>query len=95
MQRRERRRGRNSADSLAVLGQAQHSSPVTRDWGRHVAAKLPLKPTDKNCQQRRERNSFWPTPMPGLITSNYREVEQSKGRDGAALKCVGCGTWVS
>lgn len=59
------------------------------------AAKLPLKPTDKDCQQRGERDSFWPTPMPGLITDNCREEEQSKGSDGSALVCVGCGSRVS
>lgn len=59
------------------------------------AAKLPLKPTDKDCQQRGERDSFWQTLMPGLITGNYREEAQSKGPDGAALECVGCGNRVS
>lgn len=49
------------------------------------AAKLALKPTDKDCQQRGERDSFWQTLMPGLITGNYREEAQSKGRDGAAV----------
>lgn len=55
------------------------------------AAKLPLKPTDKNCQQREKRDSVWPALMPGLITGNYREEDQSKGHDGAAPKCVASG----
>lgn len=38
----ERGRERNSttSDSLALLGQAQHTSPVTRDWGRHVSSQI-------------------------------------------------------
>lgn len=43
MERRsERGRERNSAtsDSLARLGQAQHTSPVTGDWGRHVSSQI-------------------------------------------------------
>lgn len=52
------------------------------------AAKLPLKPTDKDCQRSGERDAFWPALMPGLITSNYREEEQSKASGGAALECV-------
>lgn len=35
-----RKKGRNSADCLAVLGQAEHTSPVTRDWGRHVSSQI-------------------------------------------------------
>lgn len=55
------------------------------------AGKLPLKPTDKDCQQRGETDSFWPVVMPGLITSNYREEEKSEGCDDLALERVGCG----
>lgn len=40
--RRERGRQRNSAasHSLALLGQTQHTSPVTRDRGRHVSGQI-------------------------------------------------------
>lgn len=51
------------------------------------AAKLPLKPTDKDCQQGGGRGSFWPTLMPGLITGNYREEARSRGRDGQVFRC--------
>lgn len=39
---RKRRRERNSAtsDSLSLLGQVRHTSPVTRDWGRHVSSQI-------------------------------------------------------
>lgn len=42
MERKERGRERNltTSDSLALLGQAQHTSPVTRDWGRHVSSQI-------------------------------------------------------
>lgn len=40
--RRGRGRERNSAtsDCLALLGQEQHTSPVTGDWGRHVSGQI-------------------------------------------------------
>lgn len=47
--------------------------------------KLPLKHTDKDCQQRGETESFWPAVRSGLITSNYKEEEKSEGCDDLAL----------
>lgn len=62
--------------------------PSNRRQESMSVGKLPLKPTDKDCQQRGETESFWPAVRPGLITSNYKEEEKSEGCDDLALECL-------
>lgn len=85
------RRGKSKRvefSNLSSIGWRAAFLPSNRRQESMSAGKLALKPTDKDCQQRGETDSFWPVVMPGLITSNYREEQKSEGCDDLALECV-------
>lgn len=87
--------GRNSADSLAVPGQAQQISPVTRDQGRHVSSQIaPQAHWQELSAEKGERL---------LLACSHARVNHKQLQRGGAIKrpwwssteCVAYSAWVS
>lgn len=87
MERKERAGRRNSVDSLAVLGQAQHSSPVTRDWGRHVSSQIAPQAHWQELSAEKGEGLF-------LAYSHARVNHRQLQRGGAIKRPWWCGTEV-